>query len=87
MSHMAEEPFVPEQHEAVIEADPKRPWKAYAGGGATAVAVFVTAWIVDTDPFTGKEIAGAALAAAAAGLPAFGIVFGVANPLRSRNLR
>lgn len=62
--------FTPEEQEAVVVADPKRPYKAYVSAGLSAVVTFVGIWIADTDPFTMKEAAGAAVA----GLVASGIV-------------
>lgn len=69
----------------VVEADPKRPYKAYAGAAVTGVATFVAFWIGDDDPFTKKEAGQALLAALAACLPGFGIPFAVTNPLRRRH--
>jgi len=47
--------------------------KAYVAAALAGVGTFVTAWIVDTDPFTGKEAAAAALGAAAVVAPIVGI--------------
>jgi hypothetical protein len=56
--------------------DPRRPYKAYVATALTAVGAFVTFWIADTDPFTGKEIGAAALSAlAASGLTGVGTYF------------
>jgi len=64
-----------------VEADPKRPWKAYASTALSFVALFVAAWIADTDPFTAKEI-GAALIGAAVGCGLVGgVTFAVKNPM------
>jgi hypothetical protein len=68
----------------VVEPDPKRPYTAYASGLLTGAGVFVAAWVSDEDPFTGKEVATAVVAAVAAMVPSFGIVFAIANPLRRR---
>lgn len=72
--------------EAVIEADPKRPWKAIAAAALGFVGGFVAFWIGDDDPFTKKDAGEAFLA----GLAASGLVgtgtFAVRNPLRSRDL-
>lgn len=73
-------------HVAVIEDDPKRPYKAYASTALTAVAAFVTFWIADADPFTAKEAAqGGLVALVSAGLIG-GTTFAVRNPKRGRDL-
>lgn len=71
---------------SVIEADPKRPWKAYVGGAIAGLGAFVAFWVGDDDPFTKKDAGEAFLAALAAGLPGFGLTFAVSNPLRSRTI-
>jgi hypothetical protein len=75
--------YVPE-HAAVLEADPKRPYKAYAAAAFAGVSSFVFAWVADEDPFTGKEIATAAVSAAGIALAGFGVTFSVKNPLRRK---
>lgn len=42
---------------------PQTGYKAYVAAGFMAVGTFVTAWVADTAPFTGKEAAAAAVAA------------------------
>lgn len=67
------------QHFEVI-ADPKRPYKAYVATILSAVSVFVSYWIADTDPFTMKEAGEAALLAlAASGLTGAG-TYRITNP-------
>ena len=63
-----------------VPADPKRPLKAYVATAVSALSIFVTAWVSDTDPFTAKE-SGAAVVAAllGAGLTGAG-TFAIANP-------
>lgn len=84
---MADEVPTPILHEGVVEADPKRPWKALAGGGLGAAAAFLAFWVGDDDPFTKKDAGEAALAA----ILAFGgsgvVTFAVPNPLRARTIR
>lgn len=75
-----------EPTEAIIEADPARPYKAYAATALTAVGAFVTFWIADTDPFTTKEIGAAALAALAASGLTGAATYKVRNPVTSREL-
>lgn len=65
---------------AVVKDDKKRPYKAYAGAAATAVATFVAFWIGDDDPFTKKDAGEAFLAALVASAPGFGLPFIVPNP-------
>ena len=63
-----------------VPADPKRPFKAYIATAVSALSIFVTAWVSDTDPFTSKEIAAAVVAALiGAGLTGAG-TFAIANP-------
>lgn len=52
----------PYQTTEVVVDDPKKPWKAYVPTVASAVALFVMAWVTDEDPFTAKEAAAAAIA-------------------------
>lgn len=68
----------------LVEDNPSKPYKAYMGSLLTGVGVFVAAWISDDDPFTKKEAASAALAAVAALVPGFGLVFAVSNPKRRK---
>lgn len=63
-----------------VEADPRRPYKAYASTVLSAIAVFVAVWIVDEDPFTWKEAAGAALAALTSSGIIGGATYAVKNP-------
>lgn len=64
----------------VAEADPRRPYKAYAATALTAAGTFVAYWIADTDPFTSKEIGqGILLSLVASGLTG-GATFAVRNP-------
>lgn len=73
-------------HTAVIEDDPKRPYKAYASTALAGIVAFAYHWIADTDPYTAKEAAEGAIAALiSAGLVGGG-TFAVRNPKRSRNL-
>ena len=63
-----------------VPADPKRPVKAYIATAVSALSIFVTAWVSDTDPFTAKEIGAAVVAALlGAGLTGAG-TFAIANP-------
>ena len=63
-----------------VPADPRRPWKAYIATAVSALSIFVTAWVSDTDPFTAKEIGAAVVAALlGAGLTGAG-TFAIANP-------
>ena len=63
-----------------VPADPKRPLKAYIATAVSALSIFVTAWVSDTDPFTAKEIGAAVVAALlGAGLTGAG-TFAIANP-------
>jgi hypothetical protein len=70
----------------VVEADPKRPYKAYAAAALAGVGAAVAYWIGDEDPFTKKDAGEAFLA----GLAAMGVggvgTFLTKNPLRSRTL-
>lgn len=43
-----------------------KPTKALVAGAFVGVSTFVAAWVADTDPFTSKEVAAAAIAAVAA---------------------
>lgn len=45
---------------------PQTPTKALAGGVLSGIIFFVGQWIIDTDPFTAKEIANAAIGAVVA---------------------
>jgi hypothetical protein len=75
-----------EGHQAVIEADPKRPWKTYAATAVAFLGSLALAWVQDVDPYTGKEfvedLVSSVLFAGATG----GVTFMVKNPLRSRRL-
>ena len=63
-----------------VPADPRRPWKAYIATAVSALSIFVTAWVSDTDPFTAKEIGAAVVAALlGAGLTGAG-TFAIKNP-------
>jgi hypothetical protein len=62
--------------------DPKRPYKAYVATALTAIGTFVTFWVADTDPFTAKEAAQAALAGLVASGLTGGATFAVRNPQR-----
>lgn len=63
-----------------VEADPKRPWKAYVATALTAVAAFVTYWIADPGTFDAKDVGEAFLAAlVASGLTGVG-TYSVRNP-------
>lgn len=48
--------------EKVVD-DAKKPFKAYVPAALSAVSLFVMAWVADTDPFTAKEAAAAAVGA------------------------
>ncbi len=63
-------------------SDPKKPWKAYASTAASAVALFVAAWIADTDPFTAKEMGAAALGALVGSGIVGGLTYKVPNPVK-----
>lgn len=63
-----------------MEADPKRPYKAYIATALSALGTFVAVWVADTDPFTLKEAANAALAALVASGLTGGATFAVRNP-------
>jgi hypothetical protein len=63
-----------------VEADPKRPYKAYVSTALSAVATFVTFWIADVDPFTAKEAAGAGVTALVSAGIIGGATFAVRNP-------
>lgn len=63
-----------------VEADPKRPWKAYASTALSVVALFIYSWVADEDPFTAKEVASAAVAALVGGGVIGGVTYGVRNP-------
>lgn len=65
-----------------MEADPKRPYKAYVATAITALGTFVAFWVADTDPFTIKEAASAALAAVVASGLTGGATFAVRNPIK-----
>lgn len=71
---------------AVIEDDPKRPYKAYASTALTVAAAFAAFWIADADPFTAKEAAQGGLVALISGGLIGGTTFTVRNPKRSRDL-
>lgn len=58
---------------------PQTPYKAYVAGALSFVAAFVTYWIADVDPFTGKEMGEAALAGAVSAGIIGGSTFGVKN--------
>ena len=63
-----------------VPADPRRPLKAYIATAVSALSIFVTAWVSDTDPFTAKEIGAAVVAALlGAGLTGAG-TFAIKNP-------
>ena len=65
-----------------VPADPKRPYKMYVATAVSALSIFVTAWVSDTDPFTSKEIAAAVVASLiGAGLTGAG-TFAIANPAK-----
>lgn len=67
-----------------VEADPKRPIKAYAATALAFLSLFVAYWIADEDPFTLKE-AGAGLLTAALGSGLTGgVTFSVKNPLKRK---
>lgn len=84
---MSDEIVTPGPPPAVVEADPKRPYKAWASAAMGAAAAFLAFWIGDDDPFTKKDAGEAALAGLGA-LVASGVVtFTVPNPLRSRTIR
>ena len=63
-----------------MEADPKRPYKAYIATALSAIGTFVAVWVADSDPFTTKEMAQAALAAVVASGLTGGATFSVRNP-------
>ena len=46
---------------------PQTPYKAYVATALTVVSGFVLAWVADTDPFTAKEAASAAIMSLVAG--------------------
>lgn len=74
------------QGRLVIEADPKKPWKAVAAAVASGLVAFVLYWVADEDPFTWKDAGEALVAGVAASGLVGGTTFGVRNPLRSREL-
>lgn len=64
----------------LLEADPKRPWKAVAATVLSFVAAFVTFWVADVDPFTAKDAGQAALSGLIASGLIGGATYGVRNP-------
>lgn len=71
---------------AVVEDDPKRPYKAYASTALTLVAAFIGFWIADDGAFTAKEFGQGVLFALVSGGLIGGTTFTVRNPKRSRDL-
>lgn len=67
---------------SILEADPKRPWKAYVSAGVAGAIAFATYWIADVDPFTAKEAAEAGIAALIASGLTGGATFLKGNPPR-----
>lgn len=73
---MSELPGLPD----VVEADPKRPYKAYAALALSFVAAFLSYWIGDDGNFTGKEAGEALLFALLASGLTGGTTYTVKNP-------
>lgn len=63
-----------------VEADPKRPYKAYVSAALSAAGTFIAFWIADADPFTAKDAGQGALAALVASGLTGGATFWVRNP-------
>lgn len=77
------EPTSPVTH--LVEADPARPYKAYAATALTVAGLFVASWVSDEDPFTAKEAASAFFAALIGGGVIGGVTYRVPNPLRPKH--
>lgn len=67
-----------------VEADPGRPYKAYAATLGTALGAGVAYWIADAEPFTGKDAGKAFLSALLASGVTGLSTFKVTNPLRRK---
>lgn len=67
-----------------VEADPKKPYKAYVAGAVTGIVAFIAFWVGDDDPFTKKDAGEAFLAGVISAAPSFGLSFVVPNPLRRK---
>jgi hypothetical protein len=72
--------------ESEVVADPKRPWKAYAATATSFLAIFVSYWVADGDPFTAREMGEAFVAAAVGSGVVGGATFAKKNPTTRRTV-